>query len=72
MLKWQLINDYTNERLKYLNLNAIVGEFDEENEYSGLNEAKLGYNSTVTEYIGEFDIILNSFAYNWYKKMNKK
>ena len=72
MLKWQLINDYTNEGLKYLNLNAIVGEFDEENEYSGLNEAKLGYNSTVTEYIGEFDIILNSFAYNWYKKMNKK
>lgn len=72
MLKWQLINDYTNEGLKYLNLNAIVGEFDEENEYSGLNEAKLGYNSTVTEYIGEFDIVLNSFAYNWYKKMNKK
>ena len=72
LMKWQLINDYTNAGLKYLNLNAIVGEFDEENQYSGLNEAKLGYNATVTEYIGEFDIILNSFAYNWYKKMNKK
>ena len=72
LIKWQLINDYTCQGLKYLNLNAIVGEFDEENEYSGLNEAKLGFNSTVTEYIGEFDIVLNNFAYNWYKKMNKK
>jgi len=71
LIKWQLINDYASQGLKYLNLNAIVGEFDEENEYSGLNEAKLGFNSTVTEYIGEFDIVLNSFAYNWYKKVNK-
>ena len=27
---------------------------------------KLGFNTTVTEYIGEFDIILNSFSYNLY------
>ena len=39
MLKWQLINDYTNEGLKYLNLNAIVGEFDEENEYDVLSKS---------------------------------
>ncbi len=71
LVKWQLINDYNNEGLKYINLNGIVGEFEKENEYSGLNEAKLGYNSTITEYIGEFDIVLNNFAYNWYKKMNK-
>ncbi len=71
LLKWQLINDYNNAGLKYINLNAIVGEFNESNEYSGLNESKLGFNSTATEYIGEFDIILNSFAYGLYKKVNK-
>ena len=37
----------------------------------GINENKLGFDTTVTEYIGEFDIILNSFTYNWYKKLNK-
>lgn len=71
LIKWQLINDYNNQGLKYLNLNAIVGEFEQKNEYSGLNETKLGFNATITEYIGEFDIILNNFSYNLYKKMNK-
>lgn len=71
LIKWQLINDYNNQGLKYLNLNAIVGEFEQKNEYSGLNEAKLGFNATVTEYIGEFDIVLNNFSYNLYKKINK-
>ena len=71
LLKWQLINDYNEQGLKYLNLNAIVGEFREQNEFSGLNESKLGFNSTATEYIGEFDIILNQFAYGLYSKVNK-
>ena len=72
LIKWQLINDYNEQGLKYLNLNGIVGEFTKQNEFSGLNESKLGYNATITEYIGEFDIVLNNFSYNLYKKMNKK
>ena len=72
LLKWQLIKDFNERGFKYINLNAIVGEFEEKNKYSGLNEAKLGFNSTVTEYIGEFDIVLNSFNYNLYKRFNKK
>ncbi len=71
LLKWQLINEFNNQGYKYINLNAIVGEFENQNPYSGLNEAKLGFNATVTEYIGEFDIVLNNFTYNLYKKMNK-
>ena len=71
LIKWQLINDYKNQGFKYINFNAIVGEFEKKNPYSGLNESKLGYNSTITEYIGEFDIVLNKFAYNLYNKMNK-
>ncbi|MCI8460823.1 MAG: aminoacyltransferase [Bacilli bacterium] len=71
LLKWQLITDYNNQGYKYLNLNAIVGEFEKKNEYSGLNEAKLGFNATITEYLGEFDIVLNNFSYNLYTKVNK-
>ncbi len=71
LLIWQMISDYTQEGFKYINLNAVVGEFEKQNKYSGLNESKLGFNSIVTEYIGEFDIILNSFSYNLYQKMNK-
>ena len=44
---------------------------EKKNPFMGLNESKLGFNATITEYIGEFDIILNNFAYNLYKRMNK-
>lgn len=72
LLKWYMIQNYNNRGFKYLNLNAIVGEFQEKNQYSGLNEMKLGFNTTITEYLGEFDIILNNFSYNLYKSFNKK
>ena len=71
LMKWQLINEYNEKGFKYINLNAVVGELEQKNEYSGLNESKLGFNSIITEYIGEFDIVLNSFAYNLYNKINK-
>lgn len=72
LLKWQLIDDYNTQGMKYVNLNAIVGDFENQNEYSGLNESKLGYNSIITEYIGEFDIVLNNLMYNWYQRTMKK
>lgn len=74
VIKWKLIEDYTNMNLKYINLGAISGQFEGKNPYSSLNERKLGFNTTVTEYIGEFDIVLNNFTYNLYKGFlkNKK
>lgn len=71
LIKWRMIDNYTKQGLKYLNLNAIVGEFEKPNKYSGLNEMKLGFNTTITEYLGEFDIILNNFTFNLYKGFNK-
>lgn len=71
LIKWQMIMDYNYLGYKYLNMNAVVGEFQKKNPYSGLNEMKLGFNTLVTEYIGEFDIVLNSFTYNLYKNFNK-
>ena len=72
LLKWQIIEDYNNQGLKYVNLNGVVGDFENQNEYSGLNESKLGFNSIITEYIGEFDIILNNIMYGLYQKAINK
>ena len=72
LIKWQMIMDYNALGYKYLNMNAVVGEFENKNPYSGLNEMKLGFNTLVTEYIGEFDIVLNNFTYKLYKSFNKK
>lgn len=71
VIKWKMIEEYTKENLKYINLGGIVGEFEKQTEHNILNEKKLGFNTTVTEYIGEFDIILNNFSYNLYKSFAK-
>lgn len=72
LLKWRMLCDYKNENLKYFNLNAICGNFEKTSKYIGLNEMKVGYNAVVTEYIGEYDIILNNFKYSLYKSFSKK
>ncbi len=73
LLKWELMKKFNNEGYNYFDLNGIVGEFNIKNKYSGLNEMKLGFNSSVVEYIGEFDLIINKTAYRIYKnKQNKK
>lgn len=63
LLKWYLIKKYNNLGYQYFNLNAITGEFNKPNKYSGLNESKLGFGATATEYIGEFDYIINHLMY---------
>ena len=72
LIKWKMINDYKNKNIKYINLNAVSGEFTKINKYSGLNEMKLGFNSLVTEYIGEFELIISPLPYNLYKNLNKE
>ncbi len=67
LLKWELIKKFNNENYRFINLNAITGEFKQKNKYSGLNEMKLGFSSTAIEYIGEFDLIINKPLYAIYK-----
>ena len=69
LLRWVLIQNATEEEYEIVNLNGVVGEFKEKNKYSGLNETKLGYNATVAEYIGEFDLTINNFMYNMYSNI---
>ena len=67
-----VIKLHFNKMYKYVNLGAVVGNFEKENKYSGLNEVKLGFNAVVSEYIGEFDVVLNNFAYNLFKNFKSK
>ncbi len=47
-----------------LNINYITGDFSKDSPYYGLNKFKMGFNPTVYEYIGEFDLIVNKKKYN--------
>lgn len=72
LTRWFIINEGVKKNYKYLNLGNIVGEFRRKNPYSNLNENKLGFGSIPTEYIGEFDIILDAFNYKLYQNFSKE
>ena len=72
LLKWDLIEKWNKEGKIAFNMNGIVGEFKEQNKYSGLNELKLGYNADAVEYIGEFELVINKTVYNIYKRRLEK
>lgn len=61
-LHYSLIKYYKDE-FDYLDLNGIVGDFKNENPYTGLNRFKLGFNPKLFEYIGEFDLIIEPKSY---------
>ena len=65
LLKWTVIKEYLNSNYYYIDLNGIVGNFSKENNpYYGLNHFKLGFNSDVIEYIGEFNLPINLPIYH--------
>ncbi len=68
LTKWEIIEKYAKLGAVYFDLNAITGYFAESNKYKGLNEMKLGFGAEVTEYIGEFDLVMNHTIYNIHKK----
>lgn len=71
LLKWQVIYNYSSKQYKYVNLGGIAGDFKDNSPYKELNEAVLGFNPVISEYIGEFDIILNNFAYSLFKNFKR-
>lgn len=72
---------YANEGLKYLILGPTTGNFDRNNPRFKANINKMGFNSSIIEYIGEFDLIINPLMYKIHehklekdrkKRLNKK
>ena len=57
---------------KYINLGSITGNFNSTSKYYPLLLSKLGFNSSILEYIGEFNMIINPFMYRIYKNREKK
>lgn len=70
--KWKIIEQYANSEIEYFNLNAITGDFTNNNQYKGLNESKLNFNAQAIEYAGEFELIINNPMYSIYKSMVSK
>ena len=72
LTKWKIIEKYANSNIEYFDLNAIVGNFNKDSKYKGLNDSRLGFNAKAIEYIGEFNVISNKPMYNLYRNTASK
>ena len=70
LLTYEIMKYYGAKNKSYLNLGAITGNFDPSSKYYSMLSDKLGYNSVILEYIGQFDIVLNPILYKIYKRKN--
>jgi len=67
LLKWKIIEEYRNKGYTKFHFNGITGDFTRKNKYNGLYLFKRGFNTVVTEYIGEYALVVNKAKYKLYK-----
>lgn len=71
-LIYEIMKYYGKMDYKYINIGAVTGNFDSTSKYYPILDSKLGFNSSILEYIGQFNIILNPTMYKIYKKKYHK
>ncbi len=59
LLIWKLIENYSNQGYRILNLGGITNPNLKNNQYQGLNDFKLNFNTLCYEYIGDLEITCN-------------
>jgi peptidoglycan pentaglycine glycine transferase (the first glycine) len=63
LLIWKLLEKYSNEGYSIFNFGGVTSVTLKENKYEGLNNFKIGFNSTIVEYIGDLELITNKTLY---------
>ena len=63
LIKWEIIKKYLNEGYKIFNLGSIKSIDKKDGNYT----FKMGFGAKVYEYIGTYDLIINSYLYYFAK-----
>ena len=71
-LTYEIMKYYGKMDYKYINIGAVTGNFDSGSKYYPILENKLGFNSSILEYIGQFNMIINPTMYKIYKRKYHK
>lgn len=70
LMLYQIMEKYHQEGYNKFNLNGISGDFDHENDLTGLTKFKLGFNAHIEEYLGEFTLTINKGKKNIHDKLS--
>lgn len=63
LLIWKLIEKYSQDGYHKFNLGGMANYKLKENKFKGLNDFKFGFGSKCVEYIGDFELVINSNLY---------
>ena len=72
ILTYEIMKFFGKMNYKYINLGSITGNFNSASKFYPMLLNKLGFNSSILEYIGEFNMIINPFMYRIYKRKQNK
>lgn len=64
------IFDMYKDEYEIADINAIANDFKDDSTYHEFNKIKLGFNPTITEYIGELDLIISEWRFKIAEKNN--
>lgn len=67
-MQWAMIEDTIDLGCPVYDFRGVSGDLNPENPLYGLYKFKKGFNGNFVEFIGEFDLVVNGFVYNLYKK----
>lgn len=67
LLIWKLMEKYSQEGYKELNLGGIANPQSEDDRYKSSTEFKLNFNASCIEYAGDFELVTNYPLYTLYR-----
>lgn len=73
LLMWKLIEMYSKQGFKRINMSAMSNPNIEDNKFAGLNTFKINFNALCYEYLGDLELICNdklNFIYNNFNLKN--
>lgn len=70
LIIWNIIEKYSKLGFKKFNMGGIPDPAIE-SKYKGLIQFKTNFGSSIIEYAGDFELVVNSFKYTLYKSFNK-
>jgi len=69
LIYWTIIKEYADLNYDKFNLNAVSGNLHPTDKYARLLNFKGGFGTSIYEYPGEFDLVVNMGQYNFLNKL---
>jgi len=69
LLQWSMINWAIENECEIYDFRGVSGDLDEDNPLYGLYRFKKGFNGDFTEFIGEYDLVIDKFYYSLWQNI---